>query len=180
MPLQDIFFTLHLNVAIPRFRIRRVNTQEYGMIWILGNRTRRRIQGGEKFLVVFDVLICVERYQYLPRIFFSQYIRRITYGCSRIFFIGSKSNCSSCISGSCCRFFSRCWMFADIKIASSENFSRARLYVSCNKVRSPKMAWCCLGLFFRESGHSRVPDPPASMSASIPYSYLFLYYHVSR
>ena len=60
-------------------------------------------------------------------------------------------------------------------IIGSAKFSRPskRRIVSCNIVLSPTNGKYCLGYCLRDSGHSRVPEPPERMTGIISISLHF-------
>jgi hypothetical protein len=80
---------------------------------------------------------------------------------------GSTRKFSRGISGACCMSSSACSRAVTTRICSGLNMGSRRSTVSWNIVRSPRSRSICLGRLCRLSGHSRVPLPPARITANI-------------
>lgn len=68
---------------------------------------------------------------------------------------------------SCSATMKRCSSFATTMGAPMPGSASMRRHVACSSEPSPTSGWNCLGCVSRDSGHSRVPEPPESKTGTI-------------
>src|SRR5690606_24110919 len=82
---------------------------------------------------------------------------------------GSSSRAAGVTSSwrSCSATMKRCSSLATTIGAARPGRPSSRCQVACSRLRSPTRGWNCLGCVSRDSGHSRVPEPPERMTGVI-------------
>src|SRR5690606_27582870 len=68
---------------------------------------------------------------------------------------------------SCSATMKRCSSLATTMGAARPGRPSRRCQVACSRLRSPTRGWNCLGCVSRDSGHSRVPEPPERITGTM-------------